>query len=126
MWPLPSRPSLLLATLVVTPSRSNVGLVMYGVGCESVVDGQWTRICEARCCTRGWQTEDLTQEDGQWVAQRVVATSDVFVENLSPVGSDRLGLSVDPVASANPEVVWSSLDGNGETWACPGAIRRMI
>ena len=83
-------------------------------GWDTVVDGQSTGFVWLNAGKRDISL-DLTQEDGQSVAQRIVATADVFVENFAPGVADRLGLSVDHVGSLNPEVVYCSLSGFGQT-----------
>jgi crotonobetainyl-CoA:carnitine CoA-transferase CaiB-like acyl-CoA transferase len=52
---------------------------------------------------------DITTSEGRDVASRLIATSDVLIENFRPGVMDRLGLGYDAVHAANPRLVYASL-----------------
>jgi len=56
---------------------------------------------------------DLKSADGQAIAQRLVASADVLLENARPGVLDRLGLSYDTLKAANPGLIYASLSGYG-------------
>ena len=60
---------------------------------------------------------DLRNPDGKEVAKRLIARSDVVVENFGPGVIDRLGLGYETVKQINPRAIFASLKGfNAE---CP-------
>ena len=56
---------------------------------------------------------DLKSEQGRDVMQRLVATADVFVQNLAPGAAERLGLGADQLRSQHPRLVHCSISGYG-------------
>lgn len=58
---------------------------------------------------------DLKSERGAEVLRRLVAGADVFVESYRPGVVGRLGFSHDAVAALNPEIVYASVSGFGQT-----------
>jgi crotonobetainyl-CoA:carnitine CoA-transferase CaiB-like acyl-CoA transferase len=54
---------------------------------------------------------DLKTETGRAIAQRVVASADVLIENFGPGTMDRLGLGYAAVARINPRLIYTSLKG---------------
>jgi crotonobetainyl-CoA:carnitine CoA-transferase CaiB-like acyl-CoA transferase len=58
---------------------------------------------------------DLKSEQGQLLAQRLLAASDVFVINMRPGVASRLGVDYEAVSRLNPRIVYCSLTGWGET-----------
>ncbi len=58
---------------------------------------------------------DLKQEAGMDVVKRLVATSDVFVQNFRPGAIERMGLGEDVVREIRPDLVYVSISGFGET-----------
>lgn len=58
---------------------------------------------------------DLKQEAGMEVVKRLVATSDVFVQNFRPGAIERMGLGEDVVRGIRPDIVYVSISGFGET-----------
>jgi crotonobetainyl-CoA:carnitine CoA-transferase CaiB-like acyl-CoA transferase len=54
---------------------------------------------------------DLKCEDGREVARALVAGADVLIENFRPGTLDRLGLSYDLLAEANPGLIYCSAKG---------------
>jgi crotonobetainyl-CoA:carnitine CoA-transferase CaiB-like acyl-CoA transferase len=58
---------------------------------------------------------DLKQEAGMDVVKRLVATSDVFVQNFRPGAIERMGLSEDVVREIRPDIVYVSISGFGES-----------
>ncbi len=58
---------------------------------------------------------DLKQEAGMDVVKRLVATSDVFVQNFRPGAIERMGLGEDVVREIRPDIVYVSISGFGES-----------
>ncbi len=56
---------------------------------------------------------DLKHEHGQEVMRRLVATADVFVQNLAPGAAERLGLGADRLRAEHPRLVHCSISGYG-------------
>ncbi|MEZ5557971.1 MAG: CaiB/BaiF CoA-transferase family protein [Pseudomonadales bacterium] len=65
---------------------------------------------------------DLAQAKGRALVQALAAQVDVLVENYRPGVAARLGLGYDDVREANPEIVYCSISGYGQTG--PAAGRR--
>jgi len=57
---------------------------------------------------------DLKSEKGVEVLKRLVASSDVVVENFRPGVMDRLGIGYDALRKVNPEIVYASISGFGQ------------
>ncbi len=60
-------------------------------------------------------TLDLTSEDGQEIARQLISQSDVVVENFKTGNLAKYGLSYEDVKEANPELVYCSITGFGQT-----------
>jgi crotonobetainyl-CoA:carnitine CoA-transferase CaiB-like acyl-CoA transferase len=58
---------------------------------------------------------DLRTPDGVGIANRLLATSDVLVENLRPGALWRLGIDIDMIRNVNPGLVECSISGFGLT-----------
>lgn len=58
---------------------------------------------------------DLTKPTGQRLVQRLIAMSDVVVENFKTGTLKKYGLSYDDVKSSNPRLVYCSITGFGQT-----------
>lgn len=63
---------------------------------------------------------DITTPEGREIVTRLVATSDVLIQNFRPGVMDRLGFGYDAVHAANPRLVYTSLsaynpDGAGRS-----------
>ena len=58
---------------------------------------------------------DLQSPDGPEMVRRLVATSDVLVENLSTGALDRYGLDYEALSRINPRLIYVSLGGVGRT-----------
>lgn len=58
---------------------------------------------------------DLKSQDGQEFAHRLLATCDVFVNNMRPGVPDRLGVGYEAVAAINPRIVYCTITGWGES-----------
>ena len=58
---------------------------------------------------------DMKSEVGQRVALELAARADVVVENFRPGVMHRLGLDYDTVRARNPDVVYTSVTGYGQT-----------
>jgi len=66
---------------------------------------------------------DLKSEPGKAAFRALAATADVIVENFRPGVMDRLGLSYESLAEANPKLVYAAIRGFGDprTGASPYA-----
>lgn len=62
---------------------------------------------------------DTRAEDGRDLVKRLVATADVVVSNFKPGTLERLGLGYADLSAVNPQIVWMSSSGFGDTgdWA---------
>src|SRR5262249_11478318 len=58
---------------------------------------------------------DLKSPDGAALARDLAAKCDVVVENFRPGVMDKLGLSYEALAAANPALVYCSISGFGQT-----------
>lgn len=58
---------------------------------------------------------DLKDDDGRELVQDLARKADVIVESFRPGVTERLGLDYQTVASDNPEVVYTSVTGFGQT-----------
>ncbi len=56
---------------------------------------------------------DLKTAHGREVMQRLVASADVFVQNLAPGAADRLGLGAERLHESHPELIHCSISGYG-------------
>lgn len=60
-------------------------------------------------------TLDLKTEFGKEAARRLIATSDIMVENFRPGVIDRLGLGYEALREANPHLIFCSISGYGQS-----------
>ena len=58
---------------------------------------------------------DLKSEEGRNSAQRLIATTDVVVENFRPGVMKRLGLDYTALSASKPDLVYCSISGFGQT-----------
>jgi len=58
---------------------------------------------------------DLTKQEGQEVALKMVRRADVFTESFAPGVVGRLGLDYDEVSRVNPRIIYCSISGFGQT-----------
>ncbi|KJC33299.1 carnitine dehydratase [Bradyrhizobium sp. LTSP849] len=58
---------------------------------------------------------DLKSEDGREAVRRLVATSDILVENFRPGVMRRLRLDYDSLRPVNPKLIYCSISGYGQT-----------
>jgi crotonobetainyl-CoA:carnitine CoA-transferase CaiB-like acyl-CoA transferase len=68
-------------------------------------------------CNRGKRSVvlDLKQEAGRRLLGRLLDDADVVVQNFRPGAMERLGFGYDDVRATNPDVVYVSISGFGET-----------
>lgn len=66
---------------------------------------------------------NLSEPRGVEILDRLVATSDVFVQNFRPGVANRMGIGVDRLRRLNSELIYVSISGFGE--AGPDANRRV-
>ena len=57
---------------------------------------------------------DLRQNDDLALLHRMIAAADVFVQNLAPGATDRLGVGAAAMCAANPRLIYVSISGYGE------------
>jgi crotonobetainyl-CoA:carnitine CoA-transferase CaiB-like acyl-CoA transferase len=57
---------------------------------------------------------DLKHNDGKAVLRKLIAESDVLIQNFRPGAMDRLGFGFDEVAAINPRLIYVSIAGFGE------------
>jgi crotonobetainyl-CoA:carnitine CoA-transferase CaiB-like acyl-CoA transferase len=58
---------------------------------------------------------DLRTPEGQEIALRLASQADVFIENLKPGTTTKLGLAYEHVAAVNPRIVYCSVSGFGQS-----------
>jgi len=58
---------------------------------------------------------DMKQPDGLALVKRLVAEADVVVENFRPGVAARIGLDIDALRAKQPQLVWASVSGFGQT-----------
>ena len=66
---------------------------------------------------------DLRTDDGQKIARELAKTADVFIQNFRPGAIERVGLGEAELRKLNPELIYMSISGFGETG--PYADRRV-
>jgi benzylsuccinate CoA-transferase BbsF subunit len=65
---------------------------------------------------------DISKPEGQDLAKRLVALSDVAVENFSPGVMDRFGLGYKDLVKVKPDLVMASISGFGQEGAYAGFV----
>ncbi|NKE35279.1 CoA transferase [Natronococcus sp. JC468] len=60
-------------------------------------------------------TLDLKTDAGTEATRELIASADVFVENFGYGVTDKLGIGYDEISDRNPEIVYASIKGYGET-----------
>ena len=58
---------------------------------------------------------DLTSDEGRQIALDLCKDADIVLQNFRPGAMTRLGLHYDAVVSVNPDVIYCSISGFGET-----------
>ncbi len=58
---------------------------------------------------------DITSEDGVALLRRLVAISDVVVENYKPGDLARRGIGYEDLRAIKPDIIWCSISGFGQT-----------
>jgi crotonobetainyl-CoA:carnitine CoA-transferase CaiB-like acyl-CoA transferase len=58
---------------------------------------------------------DLTKDKGREILLRLVKDADVFVQNWRPGASDRLGLGYEDLRAVNPDLIYCSISGYGDS-----------
>ena len=68
-------------------------------------------------CNRGKRSVvlDLQQAEGVGALRRLVERADVFLQNFRPGVADRLGIGEEALRATNPDLVYVSISGFGET-----------
>ncbi|OWT60589.1 CaiB/BaiF CoA transferase family protein [Candidimonas nitroreducens] len=69
------------------------------------------------CCNRGKQsvTIDFTRPEGQALVRKLAGQADVLVENYKVGGLRKYGLDYESLAEINPDLVYCSVTGFGQT-----------
>lgn len=67
-------------------------------------------------------TLNLKSSEGKAIALKLAKWADVVIENFSPGTMQRLGLDYDSVCKVNPEIVYASISGFGQT----GPLREKV
>lgn len=65
-------------------------------------------------------TLNLKTEQGRAIFERLVAVSDVVIENLRPDAFERLGFGFERLSALNPRLVYTSISGFGHQDMLPG------
>ena len=74
------------------------------------------RIVQAHAQQQVWIiTLNLKDDRGKEMFLNLAQQSDILVENLSPGSMGRLGLGYDEVSKVNPEIIYASISGYGQT-----------
>lgn len=100
---------------VEAPGR---GDPMRSYGPDRSLDGMAPGFVAANCGKQSIAL-DLKSEAGREAARRLVAASDVVLENFRPGVMERLGLGYAAVKALRPDIVYCSVSGYGQT----GALR---
>nr|WP_281427886.1 CoA transferase [Rhizobium laguerreae] len=58
---------------------------------------------------------DLASDEGVALVERLVAISDVVIENYKPGDLDRRGLGYEDIRKIKPNIVWCAISGFGQT-----------
>ena len=58
---------------------------------------------------------DLRSEDGKQTLHELIATADVFIQNLAPGAAGRLGFGADALRKAHPRLITCDISGYGES-----------
>jgi CoA:oxalate CoA-transferase len=58
---------------------------------------------------------DLKQPEGLALAKRLISRADVVVENFRPGVAGRIGLDIEALRAAQPDLIWASISGFGQT-----------
>ena len=71
---------------------------------------------------------DLKDDRGRALILKLVAGADVFIENFRPGVIERLGLDYDTLKAVNPDLIYCSLSGYGQSgeWSGRGAYDHVI
>lgn len=64
---------------------------------------------------------NLKSDEGKAVLRKLIASSDVFIENFAPEAADRLGFSYEECSAINPRLIYCNLKGfmPGPYWKRP-------
>jgi CoA:oxalate CoA-transferase len=80
----------------MTPKRESYQFLSYNRGKKSI-------------------TLNLKSPKGVEIAKKLIAKVDILVENFAPGGMDRLGLGYEEVRKINPQIIFASISGFGQT-----------
>ena len=105
---------------VQSPSRST-GIDMGGVSASKALQGAEDATADDPEGYHGWErnkrsvTLDLASERGREIYLRLVAESDVIVENFAPRVMPSLGLGYEALRAVNPGIIMAALSATGAT-----------
>ncbi|MBW2398653.1 MAG: CoA transferase [Deltaproteobacteria bacterium] len=85
--------------------------------------GRWVGVARggisamAQMANRGKRSiaVNLREPTGQAIVQQLAARADVFAQNFRPGVAERLGVGVEQLRAANPELIYVSINGFGST-----------
>ena len=56
---------------------------------------------------------DIKHPAAREILEKLVATADVFLQNLAPGAAERLGLGAEPLRTKHPRLIWCGISGYG-------------
>ena len=108
----------LLGAEVIKIEAPNRGDAMRYYGADRQYDGMSPAFIAVNAGKKSI-TLDLKNPDQLEVAKKIIAESDVLIENFRPGVIKRLGLSYEAACELNPDIVYCSVSGYGQS----GALR---
>lgn len=115
--PLEDKRVIELGTYVAAPA---LGSILGALGAEVIkiepIDGDPTRVSTPwSWASYNWNKKsvciNLKKEEGMKIMERLIASSDIFIESLSPRAIRDLGLSYDRVNAINKSIIYCSIKG---------------
>ena len=91
---------------VEEPTKGEIG--RHGSTDKPGADGAYFLILNAN---KRSVTANLKEEQGRDLLRRLIAKSDVFIENFGPGTIERLGFDYDAVARINPAIIYAQIKG---------------
>jgi len=91
---------------VEEPTKGEIG--RHGSTDKPGADGAYFLILNANKCS---VTANLKEEQGRDLLRRLIAKSDVFIENFGPGTIERLGFDYEAVARINPAIIYAQIKG---------------
>ncbi len=109
-----------LGAEIIKVERPGIGDDMRSYGPSYAVDAKGNQTPESGhylCSNRNKRsiTVDITTPEGQEIIRRLAADSDVLIENYKVGDLARYGLDYDSLSKINPELIYCSITGFGQT-----------